>query len=148
MRRGAGHDPGVRRRIVQPACGRGRDDRQRTDSRRSPRYAWSTGIGPATLNHHEPHDKSDDYIARMKIQLDELNAKMMQVETKAQEAKDDARAKYKEEMAKLRPQSKVAAGKLEDLRIAGEDTWETMVAEMEKIRAAFTHSFHYFKSQV
>ena len=92
--------------------------------------------------------KRDDYIAKMKTQLDELNAKMTQVETKAKEAKDDARAKYKEEMAKLRHQSKIASGKLEELRIASEDTWETMVAEMEKMRDAFTHSFHYFKSQV
>ena len=92
--------------------------------------------------------KRDDYIAKMKTQLDELNAKMTQVENKAQEAKDDARAKYKEEMAKLRHQSKIASGKLEELRIAGEDTWETMVAEMEKMRDAFTHSFNYFKSQV
>jgi predicted nucleic acid-binding Zn-ribbon protein len=92
--------------------------------------------------------KRDEYVAKMKTRLDELNAKMTQVEAKAQEAKDDARAKYKEEMAKLRHQSKVASGKLEELRIACEDTWETMVAEMEKMRDAFTHSFHYFKSQV
>jgi hypothetical protein len=92
--------------------------------------------------------KRGEYVAKMKTRLDELNAKMTQVEANAKEAKDDARAKYKEEMAKLRHQSKIASGKLEELRIASEDTWETMVAEMEKMRDAFTHSFHYFKSQV
>ncbi len=51
-------------------------------------------------------------------------------------------------MAKLRQQSQLALAKLDELRTAGEDTWETMVAEMEKIRDAFTHSFHYFKSQL
>lgn len=92
--------------------------------------------------------KRDEYIDKMKAQLDELNANMSKVEAKANEARDDARARYKEEMAKLRHQSKVAAGKLDDLRTAGEDTWEAMVAEMEKLRDAFTHSFHYFKSQL
>jgi len=31
---------------------------------------------------------------------------------------------------------------------AGEDSWDKMVAETEKVRDAFIHSFSYFKSQV
>lgn len=92
--------------------------------------------------------KRDEYIAKMKIQLDELDAKIDKVEAKATEAKEDARAKYREEMTKLREQSKLAKGKLVELKAAGEDKWEAMVTEMEKIRDAFTHSFNYFKSQL
>jgi hypothetical protein len=92
--------------------------------------------------------RRDEYIDKMKAQLDELNANMSKVEAKANTVKDNARAEYKEEMAKLRHQSKLTAGKLEDLRTAGEDAWETMVTEMEKMRDAFIHSFRYFKSQV
>jgi uncharacterized alpha-E superfamily protein len=84
----------------------------------------------------------------MKTQLDELNASMSQLEARAKEAKEDAQAKYKEEMAKLRHQSKLATAKLEDMKAAGEEGWDAMVAEMDKVRDAFTHSFHYFKSQV
>jgi hypothetical protein len=90
----------------------------------------------------------DAYIAKMKLQLDELDAKMDALEAKAKEAKADAREKYQEEMAKLRHQSKLAKGKLEEMKAATEDAWETTVAEMEKIRDAFTHSFSYFKSQL
>ena len=92
--------------------------------------------------------KRDVYIEKMKQQLDELNAKMSKLEAKAQEAKDDAREKYKKEMSKLRQQSKLAVAKLDELKAAGEDTWETLVAEMEKIRDALIHSFNYFKSQL
>lgn len=92
--------------------------------------------------------KRDDYIAKMKLQLDELDAQMSKLEAKAQVAKDDARDKYKEEMAKLRHQSKLAKGKLDDLKAAGEDKWDALVAEMEKVRDAFKHSFSYFKSQL
>jgi len=92
--------------------------------------------------------KRDAYIEKMKDQLDELNSKMSELEAKAQEAKDDARAKYKEEMKKLSKQSKLAVAKLEEIKSAGEDTWESMVAEMEKVRDAFKHSFNYFKSQL
>jgi hypothetical protein len=38
--------------------------------------------------------------------------------------------------------------RLEELKTAGEDSWDTMAAGMEKYRDAFVHSFSYFKSQV
>ena len=90
----------------------------------------------------------DVYIEKMKTQLDELNSSMAKLQADAKEAKEDAKDKYQEEMAKLRHQSDLALGKLNDLKAATEDTWETMVAEMEKIRDAFKHSFSYFKSQL
>jgi ribosome recycling factor len=92
--------------------------------------------------------KRDAYIEKMKLQLDELNAKMSELEAKAQEAKEDARDKYKEEMSKLRRQSKLAIAKLDELKAASEDSWEALVAEMEKIRDALIHAFNYFKSQL
>lgn len=90
----------------------------------------------------------DVYIAKMKLQLDELNIQMGKAEARAKEAREDVRDKYKEEMAKLRAQSQLAVAKLEELQTAGETSWDSMVTEMEKIRDAFTHSFSYFKSQV
>jgi methyl-accepting chemotaxis protein len=92
--------------------------------------------------------KKSIYIEKMKTQLDELNASMNTLDAKAEEARDDARDMYREEVRKLRHQSKIAASKLDDMKTATEETWETMVSEMEKVRDAFTHSFHYFKSQV
>ena len=92
--------------------------------------------------------KRDEYIQKMKSQLDALNATMDEVAAKAGDAKEEARAKYREEVTMLRHQSKVAAAKLEGLKSAGEDRWEAMVAEMDKLRDAFVHSFHYFKSQI
>lgn len=92
--------------------------------------------------------KRDEYTTRMKLQLDELNAKMGLLEAEAKEARAEAREKYKAEMAKLRHQSSLAHAKLLEFTAAGEDSWEKMVAEMDKVRAAFVHSFSYFKSQV
>jgi peptidoglycan hydrolase CwlO-like protein len=92
--------------------------------------------------------KQSIYIEKMKSQLDELNANMNKLQAKAEEAKDDARDMYKAEMAKLQDQSKLAVAKLGEMKTASEETWETMVTDMEKVRDAFTHSFHYFKSQI
>ncbi|MDO9143424.1 hypothetical protein [Rhodoferax sp.] len=88
------------------------------------------------------------YIEKMKSQLDELNASMNKLDAKATEAKADARAAYLEEMRKLRHQSKLASAKLDELKAAGEDNWNVMTTEMEKVREAFVHSFNYFKSQI
>ena len=90
----------------------------------------------------------DTYIATMKRQLDDLNAQMTALDAKAKEAKEEARAKYREEMAKLQQQSALAVAKFDELKAAGESSWDVMVAEMEKLRDAWLHSFHYFKSQV
>jgi hypothetical protein len=90
----------------------------------------------------------DAYIEKVKLQLDELNASMTQLEAKAQEAREDVRAAYHEEMAKLRHQSQLAVAKLEEIKLSSEDGWEAIALEMDKIRAAFVHAFRYFKSQV
>ena len=105
---------------------------------------------PCPINRNRGHamTKRAEYIQKMKSQLDALNATMGEIEAKAKDAKEEARARYKEEAAKLRHQSKAAASKLEDLKSAGEDRWEAMVTEMDKMRDAFVHSFNYFKSQV
>lgn len=92
--------------------------------------------------------KRDVYVEKMKTQLDELNEKMTALEAKAAEAKGEARNKYQAEMTKLKKQSQVAKGKLDELKAATEDKWDAMVAEMDKLRDAFVHSFNYFKSQV
>jgi len=82
-----------------------------------------------------------EYITKMKSQLDKLNAKMEHLQTTAQEAKEDARLKFKEEMTKLRHQSKTATAKLEEMKQTSEDSWKTLVTDMEQMHDAFTHSF-------
>jgi predicted nucleic acid-binding Zn-ribbon protein len=90
----------------------------------------------------------DIYITKMKLQLDELNLQMGKLEARAQEAREDVRDKYQAEMSKLHAQSELAKAKLADMQASSESAWDKMVAEMDKVRDAFVHSFSYFKSQV
>jgi predicted nucleic acid-binding Zn-ribbon protein len=90
----------------------------------------------------------DIYITKMKLQLDELNLQMGKLEARAQEAREDVRDKYQAEMKKLHEQSELAKAKLADMQASSESAWDKMVAEMDKVRDAFVHSFSYFKSQV
>jgi hypothetical protein len=88
------------------------------------------------------------YIEKMKTQLDDLNVRMERLSDKAADAQASVRATYDKDMAQLRQQSAHAKAKMEELKSAGEDRWDAMVTEMEKVRDAFVHSFSYFKSQV
>ncbi len=81
------------------------------------------------------------YIEKMELQLDKLNKKMRGLEATAQEAKEEARQKFKDDMGKLRQRSKVAVAKLDELKAASVDSWENMVTDMEEMHDAFTHSF-------
>ena len=90
----------------------------------------------------------DVYISKMKLQLEELNTAIEGWEAKAHDAKVEARHAYREELTKLQDQSKAANSKLDELKAAGAESWDKMVAEMDKVRDAFSHSFKYFKSQL
>jgi hypothetical protein len=88
------------------------------------------------------------YIEKMKLQLDELNTTMDELQSKAGSAKFELHEKYLIEMANLREQSQVALDRLDELKTSGEESWKSMVTETEKVRDAFVQSFHYFKSQL
>ena len=56
--------------------------------------------------------------------------------------------KYDDQLAKVREHSHAAKAKMDELVDAGEDKWEALVAEGEKVHKAFVHSVNYFKSQL
>ena len=92
--------------------------------------------------------KRDAYVAKIKRQVDEMNLKMTELEANAKEARQDALARYDEEMAKIREHSRTAVAKLAELTAAGEDSWHKLVDDMEKMRIAFLNSFDHFKTKV
>ena len=90
----------------------------------------------------------DEYIAKMKQQLDELNVQIGELESKAKAGQQELGKKYDEQMAHLRELSHAAKEKMDEMMEAGEDKWEALVAEGEKVHKAFVHSVNYFKSQL
>ena len=90
----------------------------------------------------------DEYIAKMKQQLDELNVQIGELESKAKAGQQELGKKYDEQMAHLRELSHAAKVKMDEVTDAGEDKWEALVAEGEKVHKAFVHSVNYFKSQL
>ena len=90
----------------------------------------------------------DEYIAKMKQQLDELNTQLSELEDKGAAAQAEFLDKHQEEIGQVREHYRSALLKMEEVKAASEDKWESMVAEGEKVHKAFVHSFNYFKSQL
>jgi predicted nucleic acid-binding Zn-ribbon protein len=89
----------------------------------------------------------EDYVTKVKLQIDELNASVDVLEARMHEAKAEVRASYRAELAKLRHQSELVSTQLAQIKTSGEASWDKMVQDMDKVRDAFKHSLNYFKSQ-
>lgn len=92
--------------------------------------------------------KRDQYVQKMKQQLDDLNGQIDKLAVKAKGANAELRATYDKQLVELRKLSKSAHEKMEEIKVSGEDKWEALVAEGDKVQKAFVHSFNYFKSQL
>jgi predicted nucleic acid-binding Zn-ribbon protein len=117
---------------------------------RDPAAQKDAGFYPA-INSGSPHTmsaKRDQYVAKTKHQLDELNAQIDSVEAHAKKVKQEASKTYDKELTELRQQSAAAKTRLEDIKNSSEDKWESLTEEMEKVRDALVHSYNYFKSQL
>ncbi len=88
-----------------------------------------------------------EYIAAMKVQLEDLNVSMAVLEAKAKQASADMQVQYSSGMESLRKQQAAAMDKLEELKDAGDESWEHMIDNMEKVRDAFVDSYKHFKSK-
>jgi phage shock protein A len=92
--------------------------------------------------------RRDEYAARMKQQIDEMNKYIDELEREAKKASDAAEKKYGEQVARLRVQTKQATAKLDELKAASEGSWEKMTDEVENVAKALRQSYNYFKSQL
>jgi prefoldin subunit 5 len=90
----------------------------------------------------------DEFIEKMKKQLDDVNKQMAQFQKEAEEAGDKATAEYDAQIDKLREHGKQLQAKLDEMRSASEDSWDRMMEEARKLRDAFIHSLNYFRSQL
>ena len=92
--------------------------------------------------------KRDEYIDKMKQQLDALNAQLKELESKGETAQTEFLEKHSDQITQMREHYVAGLAKLDQVKSASEDKWESLVTDGEKIYKAFVHSFNYFKSQL
>ena len=92
--------------------------------------------------------KRDEFIQALKAQLDELNEELDELEGKAKSGREQLGKAYDAQVASLRASAATLRTKIDEVRAAGDEKWEAVVAEAEKVQKALVHSFNYFKSQL
>ena len=92
--------------------------------------------------------QKEEYISKMRIQLDALHLAMAEYETKAQKLHVDAQMSYKDGLFKLRQQLHLAQEKMEELKGTGEGNWEKLVLEADRVRGVLADSVQYFKTHI
>lgn len=87
-----------------------------------------------------------DFISNMKEQLDELDARMDDLDKKREELSGDARKEYDKRLHELAELRRDAEKRLKDVQTAGEEKWQQVKDEAEHTRKALNNSFNYFLS--
>ncbi|UCC83954.1 MAG: hypothetical protein JSW46_03190 [Gemmatimonadota bacterium] len=92
-------------------------------------------------------EKRDEYVEKIKNQLDEWNAAIDKLETQAGELTAEARQRYQERVAALRTKQLEILGKLKDLQAAGESAWDAIKASLEVARTEFKRAYEEAESE-
>ncbi len=92
--------------------------------------------------------KREEYVEKMKQQLDDWNEDIDRLEAKVGELSQPVREKLEPHLAKVRETSSTARSKLREVRAAGEESWEGLTDEVEHVWKALKQSINYFKSQL
>jgi len=73
----------------------------------------------------------EEYIDKLAAQLKEWSAKIDELEGKARATKDDVKIKYEKHIRGLRDQREAATKKLQELKGASGEAWDTMKSGVE-----------------
>jgi septal ring factor EnvC (AmiA/AmiB activator) len=90
----------------------------------------------------------DEYLEKMKAQLDEWSAEIGTLEAKLAKANEATRKRLEPHLAKAREAQNAVMKKLAELKDSGEASWDSASADVEHVWKVFKQSVNYFKSQL
>jgi hypothetical protein len=86
-------------------------------------------------------EKRDEYVERMKAQLDQWNGEIAKWEAKADIAQTEARVEYEKRLVALREQREKAMYQMKLLQSAAGDAWTEMVRGTDQAWASMREAF-------
>lgn len=92
-------------------------------------------------------EKREEYVERIKRQLDEWNAGIEKLEKRAGELTAEARQRYQARVEALRARRQEIQGKVKELQAAGESAWEAIKAGVEAARTEFKRAYEETESE-
>jgi septal ring factor EnvC (AmiA/AmiB activator) len=90
----------------------------------------------------------EEYVAKMKQQLDEWNTEIGKLETRLADASDATKQRLEPHLAKARDARDVVAKKLTALKGSSEASWDSARDDIEHVWKVFKQTVNYFKSQL
>ncbi len=91
--------------------------------------------------------KREEYIAKLKTQLDQWNAEMAKWESQAAEAQANMGAEYEKQLAAIRQHQDQVAGQLRKVQAASGDAWMELQRGADEAWAAMRKAFEKASSQ-
>ena len=92
--------------------------------------------------------KKNEYVDKMKMQLDDWNKDIDTLQVKANLAKAELKVKYNEQIAELRKRRQEGERKLNEIKAAADDSWEHLKGESERTLSALKAAVTEFKSRM
>ena len=96
----------------------------------------------------EAVSRKDEYVAKMKKQLDDWSTGIDELQVKASLAKAELKVKYEEQIAELRKKRQEGESKLNAIKAAADDSWEHLKGEAERTWGALKAAGNEFKSRM
>ena len=94
-------------------------------------------------------EKRDEYVEKMKVQLDQWNGEIAKWEVKAKEAQAEARVEFDKRLAAVRQQREQAMYQLRLMQGAAGDAWMEMMKGIDeawaRMREAFDKASSHFR---
>ena len=87
----------------------------------------------------------DEYVASMKVKLDEWNTDIDAMEARSEQVKADVKADFQSQLASLRAQRDNGVSKLQELTSASDGAWDRVKLEAENLWDAFKDSATAFR---
>ncbi|TVQ89789.1 MAG: hypothetical protein EA400_07070 [Chromatiaceae bacterium] len=88
----------------------------------------------------------DEYLASMKLQIDEWTTEIDAMEARADAVQPNARAEFQSQLAGLRAQRDNSENKLEEVRSASDGAWQRVKGEADNLWTAFKDSAAAFRA--
>jgi len=83
----------------------------------------------------------EEYVQKLKTQLDEWNAEAKKWELKAQEAQSHVKAEYEKQLAQLNSQREQALYQMKLLQNASQDAWQDMMKGADQAWKSMQEAF-------
>jgi len=93
-------------------------------------------------------EKRDAFVQKLKAKIDEWNAEIDRLSARADQAEDEARAEYHNEIQRLKLYQEYPEHKLKEIQEAGQEAWEDLKSGAEMAFDAMSEAINSARKRI